>query len=94
MVYKEFLKRVQEQAGLSEPDQAEKVMTATLNTLQACLTSGGTDALPPEIRRLVGSKALGALAQAARTSETTENPQIVGQNRIESGGESTPESGQ
>ncbi len=94
MLYDEFLKRVQSQAGLSAPDQAERVVTATLQTLQACLARGGTDALPPEIRRMVGWEALNAMAQAGTTADDSSNPQLEGQNRVESGGESTPESGQ
>ena len=96
MTYQEFLRRVQDQGGLSSPEEAGRAVTATLETLRACVAEGGIDALPQEVQQLLPAGLVGASAQggsAARADEGA-NPQLAGETRVESGGESTAESGQ
>ena len=97
MTYQEFLGRVQDQGGLSSPDETMPAVTATLATLRECLVGGGIDALPQEIRQLLPAELMitssaprGNMAGATPTA----NPQFAGETRVESGGESTAESGQ
>jgi hypothetical protein len=93
MTFDEFVRRVQDQAGMNSPQQARQAVTATLETLRACLADGGLEGLPSEIRQkvgMLGGAGLPGQPQAAASA----NPQMVGQERVESGGESTAESGQ
>ena len=97
MTYQEFLRRVQDQGGLSSPDETERVVTATLETLRECLAGGDIDALPQEIQQLIPSELTGsfiALRRNVAAANRTANPQLAGETRFESGGESTAESGQ
>ena len=94
MTYQEFLRRVQDQGGLSSPEEAGRAVTATLETLRACVTEGGIDALPQEVQQLLPRALVGASAQGGNASGADTNPQLAGETRAESGGESTAESGQ
>jgi uncharacterized protein (DUF2267 family) len=95
MTYQEFLSRVQQQGGLSS-EEAGRAVTATLETLRACLAEGGIDALPQEVQQLMPAELMGASAQGGSASGGNQgaNPQLAGETRPESGGESTAESGQ
>ena len=97
MTYQEFLRRVQDQGGLASPEETARAVTATLETLRECLVAGGIDALPQELRQLIPGELLSASsAQPGNVLGTNQaaNPQLVGETRVESGGESTAESGQ
>ncbi len=97
MRYQEFLSRVQDRAGLASPDETERTVTATLETLRECLAEGGIDSLPQEVRQLIPAELLSvSSAQGVNVvgANQTANPQLVGETRVESGGESTAESGQ
>ena len=97
MTYQEFLGRVQHQAGLSSPRESACVVTATLATLGEALAAGGVDGLPGEIRGLIAELlADGVAGQPWSTGAAGQgaNPQLAGETRVESGGESTAESGQ
>ena len=97
MTYQEFLGRVQRQAGLSTTEETESAVTATLAVLGECLAAGSIDGLPPEIQRMIPGELAGMFGgrQAnAGAADRQSNPQLVGETRAESGGESTAESGQ
>ena len=53
MTYQEFLRRVQEKGGLASAEDTTRAVTATLETLRECLTQGGFDTLPREVRHLL-----------------------------------------
>jgi uncharacterized protein (DUF2267 family) len=93
MTFDDFIKRVQEQAGVTSAQQARQAVEATLATLRACLADGGPDSLPAEVRQQLGSGLLGGLPGQPRAAASA-NPQMDGQERVESGGESTAETGQ
>jgi uncharacterized protein (DUF2267 family) len=94
MTYNEFLRRVQEQAGLESADQAGRAVTATFETLRGCLANGPNEA-PQEILRQIPTELTHALnGQSQQRAGQTDNPQLAGQQRRQSGGESTAESGQ
>ena len=88
MTYQEFLSRVQDHGGLASTDEANQAVTATLETLRWCLVDGGFAALPQEIRDLLPIEMSGVGATL------TGNPQVIGETRTESGGETTASSGQ
>ena len=97
MTYQEFLGRVQHQAGLSSPRESACVVTATLATLGEALAVGGVDGLPGEIRGLIPGLLAGGVAGQPWSTDAAgqgANPQLAGETRVESGGESTAESGQ
>ncbi|HYN88038.1 MAG TPA: hypothetical protein VER55_05890 [Ardenticatenaceae bacterium] len=105
MTYEEFIERVashqaplspDQQSGLLSLEQIEFIVTAALETLRDCLAEGGVNTLPEEIRQLLPAELAGAGAQGLDAVGTTqsENPQVIGETRAASGGESTAESGQ
>ena len=97
MTYQEFLRRVQDQAGLASPDATIRAVTATLEMLQECFEGGGIDAVPQEVRQLIPAELLSASSVQVGNvvgANQTANPQLIGETRLESGGESTAESGQ
>jgi uncharacterized protein (DUF2267 family) len=96
MTYQEFLRRVQDQAGLSSADDAGRAVAATLETLARCVSGQGIDALPQEIRQLLPAELMSASSgqQWNEVGGEATNPQLAGETRVESGGESTAESGQ
>lgn len=89
MRYEEYLARVQDRAGMSSAEEARRAVTATLAVLRECLSEDDGSGLPPELRRELPPELAGVLGDS-----DTANPQLEGQRRSESGGESTRESGQ
>ena len=97
MTYQAFLERVQARSGLASADQAERAVTAMLEALRDSLADGGIEALPQELRDLLPSGLAGAAGGQPGTiagASDSSNPQLIGETRAESGGESTAESGQ
>jgi uncharacterized protein (DUF2267 family) len=93
MTFDDFVKRIQQQAGLKSSEEARQAVNATLETLRACLAEGGAESLPAEVREMVGA-GLVAGGVPGQPQVASANPQIAGQDRVESGGESTASSGQ
>jgi uncharacterized protein (DUF2267 family) len=97
MKFEAFLRQVQERGGFSSRDDAQRAVTATLESLRATLANGSLSDLPPELQHLI-SPALTTVpanqGQSDRSRNQTNNPQIANETRAASGGESTPESGQ
>jgi uncharacterized protein (DUF2267 family) len=95
MTYNEFLRRVQEQASLESADQAGRAVTATFETLRGCLANGPNEAPQEILQQIPRELTQGFNGQPLQTSRgQTDNPQLAGQQRRQSGGESTAESGQ
>jgi hypothetical protein len=94
MTYEDFLRIVQERAGLASVDEAERVVEATFRTLRDSLGAGDTDALPAELRNLMPEARLVPSSLMQASGGEMNNPQLIGEERAESGGESTAESGQ
>ena len=97
MTYQEFLKRVQDESGLSSQDEVRRVVSATFGTLRECLAGGNLDSLPQELQQMLPAEmtnAFTAQQPGMATANDSANPQLAGETRAESGGESTAESGQ
>ncbi len=96
MTYQEFLNRVQSQAGLGSHEETARAVTATLGTLREYLEGGAAGELPQELQQLLPAGLSGAGGQPGGVAGGAEssNPQLAGETRVESGGESTAESGQ
>jgi uncharacterized protein (DUF2267 family) len=86
MQYEEFVERVRSQGRLASRDDAARAITATLAVLRETLAGDPGAGLPQEIVDMLPEAYAGVLVGA--------NPQLANQARIESGGESTRESGQ
>ena len=97
MTYQEFLKRVQNESGLSSQDEVRRVVSATFGMLRACLAEGGIESLPQELQQLLPAELRNGFTTQQpdmATANDSANPQLAGETRAESGGESTAESGQ
>jgi hypothetical protein len=85
MEYEVFVEHVRSQGRLTSHEAAIRAITATLSTLRDVLAETGDGVVPDEIARLL---------PPSYGFAGSHNPQMANQTRIESGGESTRESGQ
>lgn len=97
MEFDEFLRQVQERGTFGSPDEARRAVSATLETLRDSLANSSISSLPQEVQRILPpamTKTSVGQWQPDLGRDQTNNPQIAGETRAASGGESTAESGQ